>query len=245
MKKILSALSVCSVVFFSCASGAGGLRSAHEIVDLSSISAEEKVTRENAENILKKYIIDFEIPNPLYSESDGNSRRRRKDPSHEPTINCRAVLLDDFSTEAHILFQCQADSLDDVQCEEFREDYYKKNLRESMFRILISMESGFSEKSMELEHWALYIENSEGVMIEPADIKTSKVTTVEDSVYSEYYKTSFHRRFLKRDITLYFKTRTFFGQYILSSENPFIMFVMSRKKKTLARVAWKISKADK
>ena len=233
---ILLFLIFCAFLF-SCASAKKGPQNVDEVVDISSINNREKITPENAESILQKYIVDFEIPNPLYGEPSGRSRKI--DPSHEATINCKAALLDDYSTNAHILYLCSADSLDDGESEKYRKDYIEKNLREGMFRIFIEMESGFSPKSMEPEHWAIYLENSNGVMIEPFDKVASTVTTVKDSVYSQYYDTHLDRNLLKRDITLYFKNKTFFGETLLGGENQFIVLVMSRKKKTVARVAWK------
>ncbi len=240
MKGTTSFLLITIFMVFSCSSAPKGLRSAKEIADICTVRESGEINADNAGEIIKKYGINFDIPNPFHSDSGGRSKRF--DLSHESIILCRAVLLDDYSTEADILFQCTADSLDESHCEEFRKKYIEKNLRENMFRIRIEMESGFSEKSMNHEHWAMYIENSDGVMIEPVDITSSGVKALKDSVFSDYNNIYFHQNLLRRDITLYFKSRTFFGQDILGGENPFIVFVMSRKKKTLARVAWVISK---
>jgi len=231
------------VIFLSCASGLIGLRNVNKINDVSVVKKEQVITNDNAESILEKYIIDFIVPNPLYG--DYSSSSGKIDPSHESTIHCRAALLNDFSTEADILSQCKADSLDEEDCEKFRKNYIEKNLRNGMFRIRIEMESGFSEKSMDLAHWAIYLETSDGVMIEPSNITDSSVTTFEDSVYSKYYDRNFPRRLLKRDITLYFKKTTFFGENLLGDENPYIILEMSHEKKTVAKVAWKISKENK
>ena len=243
MKNIVIVALTLYVIFLSCASGPIGLRNVKEINDVSVVNNGQVITCENAENIFGKYIIDFIVPNPLYG--DYGSSSGRIDPNHESTIHCRAVLLNDFSTRADILSKCRVDSLDEGNCEEFRKNYIEKNLRDGMFRIRIEMESGFSEKSMNPSHWAIYLENSSGVMIEPSDITDSSVTTFEDSVYSGYYDRNFPRRLLKRDVTLYFKKTTFFGEDLLSSENPYIILEMSHKKKTVARIAWKISEENK
>ena len=231
---------ICCCVVYSCASVPNGLRTAQKIADIYTVRDGGEINADNAGKIVNKYGINFDIPNPFHGDSGGRSRK--VDLSHEPIIRCRAVLLDDYSTEADILFQCIADSLDESQYEEFRKEYIEKNLREGMFRIRIEMESGFSEKSMNPDHWAMYIENSDGVMIEPVDITISGVDALRDSVFSDYNNIYFHRNLLKRDITLYFKNRTFFGQDIFGIDNPFIVFIMSRKKRVLARVAWEISK---
>ncbi len=226
------------MVLSSCASGPIGLRNVREINDVSGLNTGQVISYDNAGKILEKYVINFIIPNPLYG--DFGSESNETDPSHESVIHCRAVLLDDFSTEADILFQCKTDSLEKVNCEEFREKYIEKNIRDGMFRIRIEMESGFSDKSMNPELWSIYIENSSGVMIEPFDITNSSIASVEDSVYSEYYKRNFSRHLLKNEITLYFKKTTFFGENLLSSKNTFIILEMSREKKVVARVAWEI-----
>ena len=243
MKKPGTLLLICNLVMASCTSGLIGSKTANETADVSSADSKETITPENAERILKKYIIDFEIPNPLYGGLENPTRRN--DPNHEPTINCRGALLNDYSTEAHILFQCDSDSLKGEQCEVFRKTYYKNNVSEGTFRILLTMESGFSDKSMDPDYWAFYIENSRGVMIEPSEIRTSPVTAANDSVYSAYYRKNSPRNLIKRTITLYFKNMTFFGQNMFSPENPSIVLVMSRKQKIVARIAWKLLRTPK
>lgn len=243
MKNSLTAIFLACLVALACASGPKGLRSVSKSADVSQALTPEEVTRDTAGKILKKYTVDFTIPNPLNVDDD--TRSRRFDPSHKGTIECTAVLLDEVSTEADIFNRCRSDSLDEEACRVFRGDYAAKNLREGMFRIRITMESGFSERSIDPKHWALYIENADGVMIEPADITVSPMRTVTDSVYSKYYKLNFRRNVMKRDITLYFSTRTFFGQDILGGGTPFIVLVISRQKRTLARVAWELFKVKK
>jgi len=243
MKKTVIVVLASCLIFLSCTSVSRGPRNVNEISDISKIDTGQKITYDNTDSILTQYSMDFTVPNPLYG--DNSSRISRFDPSHESTIHCRAILLDDFSTEADILVQCKADSLDEGECEEFRKNYIEKSFRDGMFRIRIEMESGFSEKSMEPEHWSLYLENSSGVMIEPFEIINSTIKTLADSVYSAYYQMHFPRDLMKSTITLYFKNRTFFGENLLGGENPFIVLVMSRKKKTVARVAWEVSERKK
>ena len=243
MKKIVFVVLISCLIFLSCTSVSRGPRDVNEISDVSEMDTGQKITFDNADSILTNYSMDFTVPNPLYG--DNSSRISRFDPSHESTIHCRAILLDDFSTEADILVQCKTDSLDQGESEEFRKNYTEKNLRDGMFRIRIEMESGFSEKSIEPKHWSIYLENSDGVMIEPFEIINSTIKTLTDSVYSEYYQINFPRNLMKRTITLYFKNRTFFGEDLLGGENQFIVLVMSRKKRTVARVAWEVSEEKK
>ncbi len=143
--------------------------------------------------------------------------------------------------EADIIVHCLKDSLDEKSCEEFREDYFNNNVRDGMFRIRVSLESGFSPKSMEHDHWALYIENTRGIQIEPAGIICSDIKAVQDSVYSEYRQANIPRSILRRDITLSFERTTFFGEDLFGSDNQYILFVMSHKQNTVARVGWKLS----
>ena len=103
------------------------------------------------------------------------------------------------------------------------------------------MESGFSQKSMETEHWAMYIENARGIMIEPSDITSSEISYKNDSVFSDDRRMHFSRDMMYRDLTLYFKQVTFFGEDLLSEKNPFFILVMSREKKTIARIAWNLT----
>ncbi len=231
-------------VFVCVACGSASLHLGHVdyISDISSIKPVPIQSADEAEKVIKQYSIDFDIPNPLYGS---DISFRRMNPNHEDTIKNHVTLLDDTSTEADILYHCFRDSLDAAACDKYREAYTREKVRKGMFRIRISMESGFSPKSMEPEHWTIYLENAKGVIIEPADITASAVTSLEDSVYSDFYRINFSRHLMKRDLTLYFNRKTFFGEDLLSRENPFIVLVITREKKTLARLAWKSSALPK
>ena len=226
----------------SCGSPLRSIRNVDSHVDVSKCKPEAFNTYDEADETMQVYSIDFEIPNPLVGS---NMAYRRIDPSHENIIKCRATLLNDISTQADIMFQCFKDSLNDEEIISFRESYFEKHIKDGMFRIRISMESGFSPKSMEPKLWTIYLENSRGIMIEPSEITTSVVTSDEDSVYSEFYRINLPRHLLRRDITLYFKSTTFFGEDLLSSSNPFIVLAIARVKKTLVRIAWKTSEFPK
>ena len=211
---------------------------ADEYTDVASVRYKADISAENALSILDAYSIDFDIPNPFVT---GGRPRRTVNPNHEEIILCRAVLLDDYSTEADIVAHCIEDSLDSAECEKYRETYEKDLLRNDMFRIRLSMETGFAEKSLDPDHWIMYIENSEGVIIEPADIALSDVVSSQDSMYSPYLRRDIPRRLMMRDVTLYFREMTFFGSDLLGSGNDYITLVITREKKTLARVVWKTS----
>ncbi|MFC1552326.1 hypothetical protein ACFL6P_07135 [Candidatus Latescibacterota bacterium] len=241
MKRITLHILLTSLIILSCSGLSGTSIRAKYVSDISGRDDTLEITAENAGSILKKHTIEFTIPNPLFGE-DG--RERRFDPNHESTINCRAVLLDDFSSEADMTVQSSADSLDGDGLAEFRAKYIEDNIREGMFRIRLEMESGFSERSLDPEHWAMYLENSSGVMIEPFEIESSIVSANQDSVYSTYYDRNFARKLLNGEISLYFKKMTFFGEDLLDGDNRYIVLVISRNKRTVARVAWEVSKED-
>ena len=238
MRIILFIISCCLFVY-SCTAGSGRLRDVDNIIDISTVNKKKPVTFDNAREIIDKFSSSFQIPNPLYGSNE--SITRKADPNHENIILCKATLLDDFSTEADILNQCRKDSLDEQSCHELRERYVGQYIRNGMFRIRISLESGFSAKSMEPDLWAMYIENSSGIMIEPSDITVSEITALEDTVYSDYHVIHLQRNVMLRDITLYFKRTTFFGEDLFGKGNPYIVLVMSHKRKTVARIAWNIS----
>ena len=239
MIRIFLNIFVCCFIISSCATSTKRLRDVENIADISTINACEHVTKDNAKKILRHYTINFKIPNPLFG--DTGNRPQRVTPKHEETIYCQAILLEDFSTEADIFVQCRKDSLDEKSCEDFRKNYFEQHVRDGMFRIQISMESGFSDKSMEPGLWDMYIENVRGVMIEPIDIEKSKISALQDTVFSSFERINLPRNVLHRDITLYFKRITFFGEDLFGKENPFIVFVISRKQKIVSRVAWNIS----
>ena len=226
------------VLAAGCASRKHFVGDSDRMADLTIIDTTRTVTRANAEDILRSYMMEFSIPNPLVA-AGGGVTSAANDPSHESTITCRAVLFDDHSTEADIYFNCPADSLDDG-CAAFRAAYMEQRVREGMFRIMIAMESGFSDKSMEPDLWTFYLETPGGVMLEPSDTVATPVMAVDDSIYSEYYRRSVGRQVNTRNITFYFPQETFFGEDLLTGDTPYLVFVISRDRRTIARLAWKL-----
>ncbi len=203
--------------------------------DIRTRHTGDTVTRENAAEVLKVYTIPFSIPNPLY----GDTSVRQTDPVNQSTISCRATLLDSISTVADIAFRCRADSLDATAGSTFADRYRRENLRENTFRIRIAMETAFSEKSLEPRHWAMYVETANGIMIEPSDIEIAPFEAREDTTGRGNASFAFGRRMFARDMTLYFKRVTFFGTDLLGPENPYLVFVMSREREEVARIAWR------
>ncbi|MBN1290479.1 MAG: hypothetical protein JXB48_01465 [Candidatus Latescibacteria bacterium] len=224
------------LIIAACGSGGVVIQNTDRVADVSTFKGTTVENFESAEKILKDYTVEFKIPNPL---SGQGSSIRRFDPNHEDTILCYATLLDDISTEADIKYKCAKDSLNADACDSFKTKYIQENLKDGTFRIRVSMESGFSPKSMNPDHWVIYIENAKGIVIEPFDILTTPVTSHSDSIFSEYYRVNISRHLLYRDINLYFKRTTFFGEDLLGKSNPFLVLVFTHERKTLARVAWK------
>lgn len=202
--------------------------------------SQKSVTSDDAKHVLDAYTVEFYIPNPLFGEVDRTLRRF--DPNHQSVIICHATLLDDISTEADILAASHPDSTDN---DNYAKEYRESNIREGMFRIRLTMESGFSRKSMEPDLWSLYLENASGTMIEPSDIVVSDVVSARDSTYSRDLRMSFNKNVFRRDFTLYFKRVTFFGEDLFGEKNPYIVLAISREKKVLARVAWSRSSDGK
>ena len=133
-----------TLFFLACASKSVQIQDVDDVRNISSQSGKITVTVENAEEIIEKYSTEFSIPNPLIG--DKVSTFGRADPGHQNTIICNAVLLDDVSTQADIIVKCLKDSLDEQSGKDSSKKYRKDYVREGMFRIRISMESGFSEK---------------------------------------------------------------------------------------------------
>jgi len=229
-------------MLISCGAGSMNIHNVDTVTDVTVMKPVKIDTYELADSTLKAYTAFFKVPNPLVSSG---SPIRAFDPIHENHICCWATLLDSVSSEVDMQYHCFKDSLDTGACETYRETYKTRNIRNGMFRIRITMESGFSPKSMEPQQWTMYIENAKGVMIEPADIVSSPVTSQRDSVYSDFHRVYVPRHLLKREITLYFNRTTFFGEDLLSSKNPYIVFVMTYEKRTIIRAAWKTSAFQK
>ncbi len=234
--RVCLCIVICALLFLACAAGSNRPDDDDMLAGPPEVTRANEVTAENAVDVLDSYTVDFTVPNPLFGETMINPRRF--DPSHQSVLECSAVLLDDVSTRADILVKCAEDSLDAAGCRRFAEKYREEHVRDGMFRIRIAMESGFSPKSMDPDFWALYIETAEGVMVEPNDIVTGPVASSSDSVYSNYHRQSRARNLFFREIELYFDRTTFFGVDLFGKENPWIVFVMSREKKIVARMAW-------
>lgn len=237
MKSALYAAVIMTLIAGGCSSNRLNLDSSDLLRDISAVDREVTVTPENSEDILKQYVIEFVIPNPL----SGGSGSRSLGENRESVIACRAALLDDFSTEADILYNCRVDSLSPEDSADYREKYLRDNVRDGMFRILISMESGFSSKSMEPDYWSMYLETPDGIMIEPVDRIATPVITADDSLYSETFNRTLFSINLKRNITLYFRNTTFFGENLLGGDNPYLILVISREQQTVARIAWQLN----
>jgi hypothetical protein len=186
--------------------------------------------------VLSRYTVNFKIPNPLV---DGGISTRVSDPSHEDRIYCRATLLDSVSTEADIALACRKDSLDAAAAVDFRRKYIEERTQPGRFRIRIEMESGFSPKSLDPVNWVMYLVNSRGVMIEPAQVLSSLSGAVQDSVYSSFNRAVLPRTRIRGEIVLFFDRVTFFKEDLLGEESPFIALEMAHNKETVARVAWK------
>ena len=224
-----------AVLTTACGGGTSYVHDPEYLRDIRAFGPTAEVTAATADSVLGAYTIEFSIPNPL---SAGGSGSRRREAEHMTTIYCHAVLLDDTATKADILALCAADSLDGEGCAAFREEYREEHLRDGMFRIRITMETGFSEKSFDPRHWALFVETIDGVMVEPSDIILSPTTADRDTVFSSYSRQYIRRNMHVCDMTLYFKRITFFGDDLLGSGNSPLVFVMSRERKEVARVAW-------
>lgn len=236
MIRYLFLLLACGVLF-SCASGSNSIRGADAVALIGEPGKTRADARSNPESVLNSSTVEFKIPNPLLDQ--GMALIRRSDPSHESLIYCRAVLLDSLATEADIAVTCRRDSLDAGACETFRRKYLGEQVKPGQFRIRISMESGFSQKSLEPGHWIMYLMNAKGVAIEPVSIVSNPVVSVNDSVFSAYRRASLPRNLMRSDITLYFNRVTFFKEDLLGAANPYVALEMVNDHKTVARVVWK------
>ncbi len=188
-------------------------------------------------SILDRYTLEFKIPNPL--AEPGSVVNRRADPSHEGQIYCRATLLDSISTEADIAFTSSKDSLSGESYDRFRKKYLEEKVRPGQFRIRIAMESGFSPKSLDPKHWVMYLMNSRGVMIEPAQVQFTPGSSLRDSLYSSYQRVSLPRTRIYGYTTLYFDRVTFFKEDLLGKDSPYILLEIVQNQKTVARALWK------
>ncbi len=228
---------VLGATVFACASRSGDIRDADAVAEIRWGAAAESDSAEDAAAVIKLHTVAFRIPNPLVGQ--GLASSRRVDPNHESQIYCRATLLDSIATEADITLACEKDSLDADRRIEFRRKYLEERTQPGRFRIRIAMESGFSPKSIDPAHWAMYIMNARGIMIEPAQIKTTPAISKKDSIYSSFHRMSLPRNLINGEIILYFDQVTFFKENLLGEENPFIALEMAHEKETVARVVWR------
>lgn len=231
---------IMGIAGLSCASRYASLSHADKVSDISKITKQEFKTDLDAEKILNQYTIEFRIANPLIDPGSISNSIRRVDPSHEEQIYCKAILLDSLSTEADILHQAMKDSLDQKSYTDFRRKYLDEQIKDGQFRIRIEMESGFSPMSLDPKYWSIYIIDAKGVMIEPLQITTIPVVSEQDSIYSSSHRYKLPRNRIRGGLTLFFNRVTFFKENLFGPDNQFIALEITREKKTLSRVAWKI-----
>ena len=225
------------MVVVSCSSTRNGVRDADVVADLAHDGKTSVADTADPLKILERHTIEFKIPNPLADQ--GMTGIRRVDPSHESQIFCKAILLDSLSTEADIAAICARDSLGETARADFRKNYLAEHVRNGQFRVRISMESGFSPKSLDPAHWVIYLENARGIAVEPTQIVSSIAKSHSDSIYSSFHRMSLPRTLIRGDITLYFNRMTFFREDLLGPANAYILLEMVQEKRTVARVAWK------
>jgi hypothetical protein len=237
MKGYVEAVMIVCAVMSSCASEYKGIGRADAVALIGTTAPGPHA---NADSILARSTLDFVIPNPLVE--DGISVSLKSDPSHENTIRCKAVLLDSVTTEADIASICRRDSLDSAAAAKFRETYLQEQVKPNQFRIRISMESGFSPKSLDPKFWVIFLMTSQGIAVEPLSVTSTPVVTKDDSVYSVQSRISMPRSLIRGDITLSFNRVTFFHEDLLGPDNPFIALELVKDRKTVARVVWKRSK---
>ncbi|MFA6470593.1 MAG: hypothetical protein WCU00_01020, partial [Candidatus Latescibacterota bacterium] len=132
------------------------------------------------------------------------------------------------------------DSLDQKAFTDFRSKYLDDQVKKGQFRIRIEMESGFSPLSLDPKYWSIYIIDSKGVMIEPLQIIVTPAVSEQDSVYLKNQRYKLPRNLIRGGFTLYFNRVTFFKEDLFGTENQSIALEITREKKTLTRVAWKI-----
>jgi hypothetical protein len=243
MVRIFLSALLAGMFALSCASRSGDGRGTDATAEIGWGNGPDVDLTVDPAAILNRYTVTFRIPNPLVGE--GMVSNRRIDPSHESQIYCRATLLDSISTEADIALACAKDSLDTAQSAEFRRKYLEEQVQPGRFRIRISMESGFSPKSLEARHWVMYLMNARGIMIEPVQVITAGTVSEKDSIYSSFHRISLPRTRINGEITLYFDRVTFFREDLLGKENSLIALELAHEKKTVAHVVWKNSGARK
>jgi hypothetical protein len=239
MKRFLTFLLLGGALAWSCSSHSGSIRGADGVAWFGGTMAASMNTASNPDSILAKQTVKFKIPNPLIGPGMGGIRRA--DPNHESLIYCSAVLLDSLGTEADISAACKKDSLGAEACATFRAGYLTEKVKPGQFRIRISMESGFSPKSLDPAHWVIYLLTAQGVAIEPLRIDTTPVAVKSDSIYSSFNRLNLPRSLMRSDVTLSFNRVTFFKEDLFGSGNPYIVLEMVSDQKTVARVAWERS----
>lgn len=240
MKRCIGLLLLFCATAYSCASRPHGIRDADAVAFFGGPGDSSAKRQVEPDTLLSSFTVKFKIPNPLIEQ--GAAGIRRIDPSHENWIYCRAVLLDSLATEVDIASVCRKDSLDANASEVYRRKYMEEQVKPGQFRIRISMESGFSPKSLDPNHWVMYLINAKGVAVEPVNITSTPVVSTNDSIFSASNRISLPRTLMRSDITLYFNRVTFFKEDLLGSANPFIALELVNEQKTVARVVWKRSK---
>ena len=228
MKYIFILITLSCLAVFSCGFHSGDFPGSDARATFGSVAPPDSTGAVSPRSILDRYTLEFKIPNPL--AETGSMINVRSDPSHEGQIYCRATLLDSISTEADIAVASARDSLAGEGYDRFRKKYLEENVHPGQFRIRIAMESGFSPKSLDPRHWVMYLRNSRGVMIEPAQIQFISGSTIRDSLYSAYHRTSLPRTRIYGSTTLHFNRVTFFKEDLLGKDTPYFLLEIVQNK---------------
>lgn len=173
------------------------------------------------------------VPDPLAGGDDG------------PRLVIEAVLYGKDLIAAEIAETCMLDSLADEACEETMWDEYRSEHRpDSLLRIQLNLRSTFSINSLDTRFWDIYLRGHDGIMHEPVTVKKHEPVAVREDKLPEPGRVPVHAGLYTRDVDLYFFIRTPFGATVLGPDIGSVVLVLSRSRRELAALTWRIQGID-
>jgi len=153
-------------------------------------------------------------------------------------IRIEATLYGPEMVEAELSKICADDSLSEAECAQRKAEYVENHHTQKWFRIALRLHSGYEQKSLDANLWTIYLVDDEGIMYEPAAVKSDSVEKVTRKIYSEFHNTTMERSLFSRNVDLYFPKTTFFGKALLDEGNRSLKLILARRKRTVGEAEW-------
>lgn len=180
-----------------------------------------------------QWTVSFTPRNPFYVST---GRRESPEEAYLKKIEVEATLYDPILVEAWVRYQASQDSLAPGDLEKYRRIYRQTHDPEHLLRVELRLRSGFAEKSVDLEAWAVYLVDNRGTFYEPSRVVQGEISQREVEV--DYYGYTMKRTITSSTADLYFPQITFYGHRIYGPKTRFLKLVFAYHRETQGEGIW-------